>query len=122
MVCLAAILAIITINCGWTTTPSDKLIGVWKASDVRYSDTFFEIDKKEITFHSKEGTSSRCPILKIKKKAMQDGEWIQYTIFYRNRDFQKVEFLFYLHPSEDAVIRFKNQPYLVWKKDFGIET
>lgn len=122
IVCLAALIALSTINCGKITTASDDLIGIWKASDVRYNDTSFEIEKKAITFRTKEGDSNSYAIIELKKELMQDGQWVQYTIFYKNRDLHKVEFPFYFHASDKGMIRFKNQPYLVWKKDAGITT
>jgi hypothetical protein len=119
---LAVLIAIITINCGKITTASDELIGIWKTSNIRYNDTSFEIKKKAITFHTKEGDSNKFTIIKIKKELMQDKEWVQYTIFYCDRDLKKVEFPFYFRSSDSSVIRFKNQPYLVWKKESGIKT
>jgi hypothetical protein len=119
---LAVLIAIITINCGKITTASDELIGIWKASNIRYHDTSFEIKKKAITFCTKEGNSNSFRIIKIKKEVMQDKEWVLYTIFYIDRDMQKEEFPFYFRSSNSGVIRFKNQPHLVWKKDSGINT
>lgn len=119
---LAVIIAIITINCGKITTASDELIGIWKASDIRYNDTSFEIEKKAITFRNKEGDNNSYAIIEIKKELMQDGQWVQYTIFYKDRDLHKVEFPFYFYASDKGMIRFKNQPYLVWKKDSDIKT
>ena len=119
---LAVLIAIITINCGKITTASDELIGIWKTSNIRYKDTSFEIKKKAITFNTKEGDSNKFTIIKIKKELMQDKEWVQYTIFYRDRDLQKAEFPFYFLSTNSGMIRFENQPYLVWKKDSGIKT
>lgn len=119
---IAIYLALITMNCGKITTASDELIGTWKASDIRYNETSFEIEKKAITFRTKEGDSNSYTIIKIKKELMLDGQWVQYTIFYKDLDLHKVEFPFYYNASDKGMIRFKNQPYLVWKKDVGITT
>jgi len=119
---VAAFLAIITIDCGILTTPSDELVGIWKASDIRYNGTYFEIGKQAITFHTKEGNIESYGIMKIEKETMPDDEWRQYTIYYRNRELQKVEFSFYFRPSHNGVIRFKNQPSLVWRKEADIKT
>jgi hypothetical protein len=115
-------MAIIAIDCGILTTPSDELVGIWKASDVRYNGTYFEIDKKAITFHTKEGSIESFTIMKIEKKTRPDEEWMQYTIYYRNRDLQKVEFSFFFLSSQNGVIRFKNQPSLVWRKEADVKT
>jgi len=119
VVFLAVLIAIITMNCGRTTTASDELIGTWKTSNIRYKGTSFEIKRNTITFHTKEGNIEKFTIIKIKKEPMQDKEWVLYTVYYRDRDLRKVEFSFYFRTSESSVIRFKNQPHLVWKKDTG---
>ncbi|UCE41500.1 MAG: hypothetical protein JSV17_00475 [Candidatus Aminicenantes bacterium] len=121
-VCLAALIAVIAIGCGKITTASEDLIGVWKSSDIQYSDTSFEIQKNAITFRNKEGNRNSYGIIEIKKKMMEDRNWVLYTIYYMNRDMQKVEFPFYFQMSNSGLIRFKNQPSLVWKKDSGITT
>jgi hypothetical protein len=55
--------------------------------------------------------------MEIKKELLKDKDWVQYTIFYQDIDFRKVEFPFYFRSSEREMIRFKNQPSLVWKKE-----
>jgi hypothetical protein len=122
MIFLVVLIVIITINCGKIPSAPEGLIGIWRTSDMRYNDTSFEIKKKEIIFRTKEGNSEIFSIIKIKREPMQDKEWVQYTIFYRSRDLQKLEFPFYFLPADSGVIRFKNQPYLVWKKDTDITT
>ena len=122
MIILAVLIALITMSCGKITTASDEIIGIWKASDIRYNHTSFEIKRKAITFLTKEGDVNNFTIIKVKKEQMDDKEWVQYTIFYKDRDLRKVEFPFYFRSSYSSIIRFKNQPYLVWKKDSGIKT
>jgi hypothetical protein len=112
-----AVLSVITINCAKITTASDELTGIWKPSDIRYNGTYFEIKKKAITFRTKDGDSNSYTIIKIKRQLLKDKDWVQYTIFYRDLDSQKVEFPFYFRSADRGVIRFKNQPSLVWKKD-----
>ena len=114
---LLAVLSVITVNCGKITTASNELIGIWKASDLRYSGACFEINRKTINFQTKDGDSASYKIIKIKKDLLKDREWVLYTIFYRGQDFQKVEFPFYFQKTDRGMIRFKNQPSLVWKKD-----
>lgn len=119
---LALLIAIISIHCGNITSASEDLIGVWKATNIRYNNTSFEIEKNAITFRTKEGDINSFTIIKIEKEQMQDSEWVQYTIYYRNRDLQKVEFPFYFRSTDKNMIRFMNQPSLVWKKESGIKT
>lgn len=121
-VILTVLFALIIVSCGNFTSASDEIIGTWKASDMRYTDTSFEIKRKAITFMTKEGDVNNFPIVKVKMEPMGDKEWVQYTIFYRDRDLRKVEFPFYFCSSGSGMIRFKNQPSLVWKKDAGIKT
>ena len=112
-----AVLFVISINCGRITTADDELTGIWKPLDIRYNGAHFEIKKKAITFWTKDGDSNSYKIIKIKKQLLKDKEWVEYTIFYQDFDFQKVEFPFYFRSSDRDIIRFKNQPTLVWKKD-----
>ena len=121
-VILTVLFALIAINCRNTITASDEIIGIWKASDIRYNNTSFEIKKKAISFVTKDGDVNSFTILKVKKEAMDDKDWVQYTIFYNDRDLQKVEFPFYFCTSGSGLIRFMNQPSLVWKKDTGVKT
>jgi hypothetical protein len=117
MISPAILIAMTAICCSKITTASDELTGIWASSDIRYENTYFEIKKREITFGTKNGDSDSYTILEIKKKPMQDDNWVQYTIFYQNRDLQKVEFPFYFQSSDRGVIRFMNQSSLVWKKE-----
>lgn len=119
---LTLLFALIIVSCGNSTSASDEIIGLWKATDLRYADTSFEIKRKTITFMTKEGDVNNFPIVKVKKEPMDDKEWAEYTIFYRNRDLRKVEFPFYFHSSGRSMIRFKNQPSLVWMKNVGTKT
>jgi protein-tyrosine phosphatase len=112
---IVLLLAMITLNCAGNKFASDDLIGTWKATDIKYSGTFFKIDKKAITFRTKEGDTSSYAIIKVKKEPLQDPEWVQVTIFYRDRDRPKVEFPFYFHSKGRPIIRFKNQTHLTWE-------
>jgi hypothetical protein len=122
VVWLAVFLALVTLSCGKIKSASKDLIGIWKATDIRYNDTYFEIEKKAITFRAKGGDSNSYAIVEIKKELMQDGLWVEYIIFYKDKDKRKVEFPFYFNGSDKSVIRFKNQPNLVWRKDVEITT
>jgi protein-tyrosine phosphatase len=115
IVWLAFFLALISTNCVKIKSAPEDLIGIWRASNISYSDTYFEIEKESITFRTKEGDRNSYKIIKIKKEPMQDDVWVLYTIFYRDQDLQKVEFPFYFQTTDRGVIRFKNQPGLVWK-------
>jgi hypothetical protein len=104
------------INCGKKTTLSDDLLGIWKTSDIKYGNTFFELKRNAVVFGTKEGDVNSFPILDVKIEKIQDKDWILCTIFYETADFQKVEFPFYFCKGHSGLIRFRNQPSLVWQK------
>ena len=122
LILLALLVVLISYSCGKISSVPEDLIGVWKATDIRYDNTSFEIKRKTLTFHTREGDYNSFAIIEIKKEQMEDNEWLQYTIYYRNRDLQKVEFPFYFCLSDKNTIRFVNQPYLVWKKVLRINS
>ncbi len=117
MIFPAIVFVLTTIGCSKINTASDELTGIWSSSDIRYENTYFEITKQEITFGTKDGDSNSYTILEIKKKPLEDEDWVKYTIYYQNSDLQKVEFPFFFRSSDRDVIRFLNQPSLVWKKE-----
>ena len=117
MIILVMLFCSITARCAKTSTAPKELTGIWKASDIRYSGTSFEINKAEITFQDKDGDRNSYTIIKIKKESMQDKDWVMYTLRYLDSNLQKVEFPFYFRSSDIGMIRFKHQPSLVWKKD-----
>jgi hypothetical protein len=121
LISLALLVVINSYSCEKISSAPEGLIGVWKATDIRYDNTSFEIKRKTLTFHTREGDINSFAIIEIKKEQMEDNEWLQYTIYYRNRDLQKVEFPFYFRLSDKSAIRFVNQPYLVWKKEGSIK-
>lgn len=121
-IALAVLFVLITASCGNFTSASNEIIGIWKATDIRYADTSFEIKRKAITFMTKEGDVNNFPIVKVKKEQMDDKDWVEYIIYYRDHDLKKVEFPFYFHSSGRSIIRFKNQPSLVWIKNVSTKT
>jgi protein-tyrosine phosphatase len=112
---LVLFLVITTSGCGGSKTASEDMLGTWKPTNIQYAGTSFKIEKKAITFHTKEGDSNSYAIKKVKKEQLQDPEWLQVTIFYNENNSQKVEFPFYFQKKDNGLIRFKNQPDLIWK-------
>ncbi len=121
VVWFAIFLAFIAINCGNSRSASEDLIGTWKSTDIKYNDTFFKIEKNAITFYTREGDTNGYPITGIKKEQMQAGQWVQVTIFYKENDNQKVEFPFYFQSTGRGIIRFKNQPGLIWQNENSMD-
>lgn len=116
------LLAAMAMNCGKITTLSNELLGTWKTSNISYSGTFFELKKDVIVFGSKDGDVNTYRILEVKKQKMENNEWDSYIIFYQDNDFHRVEFSFFYRSTGTPVIRFKNQPVLVWKKETQVKT
>ncbi len=116
------LLAAVATHCRKTTTLLDDLIGTWKTSNIHYFGTFFELKRDVIIFGTKDGDVNTYKIIEIKKQKMENNEWDSYTIFYQDDDLHKVEFSFLYHASDTQVIRFKNQRFIVWKKETRIKT
>lgn len=107
----------ITASCAKISASPKELIGIWKASDIRYRGTSFEIKKDAITFQDKNGDKNSYSIIEIKREFLPDKKWALYTLCYLDNNLKKMEFPFYFRSSDEGMIRFKNQPSLIWKKD-----
>ena len=116
---LIALLLSITATCSKTSSIPQDLIGIWKASDIRYSGTSFEINKDAITFQDKNGDRNTYTIVEIKRENMPDKSWKLYTLCYLDNHLKTMDFQFYFRSSEQGMIRFKHQPSLIWKQDSG---
>jgi predicted transcriptional regulator with HTH domain len=119
VILLIALLFSITASCAKICTTPKELIGIWKATDIRYSGTSFEIKKGAITFQDKNGGINSYRIVEIKREFMRDEKWVRYTLCYLDNNLKTMEFPFYFLSSDEGMIRFKNQPSLIWKKDTG---
>jgi hypothetical protein len=117
LVLLAVLIILLMGYCRKNTTLSEDMFGIWKASDIKYKDSFFEIQEEFIVFSDKKGGITNYSITDVRKEDLNDGEWVLYTILYQDKDFLRREFSFYYHPSNESVIMLKNQPTLVWKKE-----
>lgn len=93
----------------------DEMLGIWKTTSHKYKDTYFELRRNEVCFGTVEGSVNAYIISEIEKKQEND-DWILYTISYIDEALKKSEFVFYYNPRDDGLIRFKNQPTLVWRK------
>ena len=108
-ICL--IILFFCFQCGKNKTAPDHLIGVWKTSEPKYEDRFFEIDRTTITFGTGGENSDTHPITNIE---VEKGSLC--TIYYKNAEGQEFKFSFYYNPTDHGVIRFKNQEQIVWTK------
>jgi len=119
IICLIVLFLSITASCAKSSNAPSELIGIWKASDVRYRGTSFEINENAITFLDKNGDRNTYTIVEIKRENMPDKKWVLYTLRYLDSHLKTTEFPFYFRSSKEAMIRFKHQPSLIWKQDPG---
>ncbi len=97
------------------TSLPDKLIGVWKTSEPRYSERFFELRKGIIVFGTGGDSISTYPITDV-NKVVEKGKTL-FTIYYANKAGQEYQLSFYYEEANGGLIRFKNQKQIVWKKE-----
>ena len=99
-------------QCGKNRTVPDDLIGVWKTSEEKYEDRFFEIDRTTITFGTGGENSDTHPITNIE---VEKGSLC--TIYYKNAEGQEFKLSFTYQPAGQGEIKFKNQDQIVWTKE-----
>ena len=110
------ILIAFSVQCKENTVIADDMLGIWKTTSHKYKDTYFELKRNEVCFGTVEGSVNSYIISEIDKKK-ENADWSLYTIFYRDESLKKSELTFYYSFANDGIIRFKNQPTLVWKKE-----
>jgi hypothetical protein len=97
------------------TTVPDHLLGVWKTTHPKYADRYFEIRNDAIIFgHGGENFELHA-LADIDRS--RDGESTLYTLTHLNHHGQRFSFAFYYDPTNDGVIRFKNQKEISWTKE-----
>ena len=103
------------IHCGNITTAPEHLIGVWRTQDSRYADRTFKIEERTIRFQTGEHQFETYSILRINtgKGAKKEGSLC--TIDYKTEE-GKSKFSFYYDPADHGVIRFANQPQMLWTR------
>jgi len=103
------------LGCGSQKLSSlpDYLIGEWRTSAQKYSDSFFILKKSTATFGTDGISSEAYPIRRIVKE--QQNNKLIYTLFYQKDDKAIYEMSFY-YDHTDGSIRLKNQSTIVWEK------
>jgi len=109
-------MAFIQFRCGKNANAPDYLIGVWRTSDPKYADRFFEIERHVVTFDIGEGKFNTHPIINVEIEKTEKGKGTLHTISYKDEERQKTKFSFYYDPADQGQIRFKNQDHIVWTK------
>lgn len=92
----------------------DVLLGVWKTSEPKYADRFFELKKDEIIFGIGGDEANTYRVASVEKT--HDEEGLLYNIFYLNPEGQQYTFSIYFDPRNQGVIRFKNQKQFIWMR------
>lgn len=112
-----AILCILCVfGCCKKATISDEMIGTWKTTDFKYKETFFELTPDKIIFGTLRGEVNANTIKKIKTKRVPDTEETLYTLTYVNLEGQEIVFPFFFSQKNGGMIRFQNQPEIIWTK------
>jgi hypothetical protein len=99
---------------GSEKTVPDVLLGVWKTSEPKYADRFFELTKDTIIFGIGGDGADTYPIASVEET--RDEEGLLYNIHYQNREGQQYTFSIYYDSNNHGVIRFKNQKHFTWTR------
>jgi len=113
---LIIVIVFIYSQCKNSSAVPEEIIGRWKTASHKYKDTYFELEKNRIIILDLKGSFDINFITKIKRKKTNNDDWVFFNIFYQNADMKKIEFPFYYNPVDNGLIRFKNQPSLVWTR------
>jgi hypothetical protein len=117
---LSVTIVILGILCLWQCstqrTVPDELAGIWKTKIPAYEGSFLELQENTISFGTVEGDVQVFSIIKINKNK-EDGEWESYIIHYRDNNFKRCELPIYFHPTNDGIMRFKNNEDVTWFRE-----
>jgi len=94
------------LQCSKIKTAPDDLVGVWKTSDPKYEDRFFEITGAPLLW--KRRRRFRYPF--HHKHRIEKGDEARgnlYTIAYKDKEGQKFVFLIYYNPANQGTIRLR---------------
>jgi hypothetical protein len=115
-VILTILLIVFVYGCGKKASISDEMIGTWNTTDSNYKETSFELTPDRIIFRTLGGEVNANTIKKIKKKKVPDTEETLFTLTYVNIEGQESIFSFFFSQKNGGIIRFQNQPEIIWTK------
>ena len=92
----------------------DHLVGTWRSTADKYSDSFLTITPSVITFGTEGETANAFPIRGVRSHSEDNGQ--RYEIFYFTPEGDKQIFSFYYEPLQGGQIRLVNQRAIVWTK------
>jgi len=116
-VLLFILIIVFAHGCGKKATISDEMIGTWNTTDSKYKETSFELTVDKIIFRTLRGEVNANTIKKIKKKKAPDPEETLFTLTYVNLEGQETIFSFFFSQKNGGMIRFQNQPEIIWTKE-----
>jgi hypothetical protein len=96
-------------------TIPDDLLGVWKTSEPKYADRFFELKKDAIIIATGENNTDTYSVASIEQA--HDEEGLLYKIHYLNLEGQQILFSIYYAPTNHGVIRLANQKHFTWTRE-----
>jgi hypothetical protein len=116
-VLLTIVIIVFAHGCGKKATISDEMIGTWNTTDSNYKETSFELTADKIIFRTLGGEVNANTIKKIKKKKAPDPEETLFTLTYVDLEGQEIIFSFFFSQKNSGMIRFQNQPEIIWTKE-----
>jgi hypothetical protein len=90
------------------------LVGTWRSTADKYSDSFLTITPSIITFGTEGQTANAFPIRGVRNHDEDSGQL--YEIFYFTPEGDKQIFSFYYDGFQGGRIRLINQKTIVWTK------
>lgn len=92
----------------------DELIGTWGTTDERYAGRTFEFTAGSVIFQTGDGPFdfTAHPIQKV--SIQQNGAITNYDIEYGTIEAGSFSFTFSYLPHDQGMIRFSNQPEMIW--------
>ena len=92
----------------------DELVGVWTTSQPKYADRYLDLTKATIIFGTGKESIDTNFISNVEKTP--HDETILYTVYFHRVGGPEDKVSFYYDAGNGAIIRFKNQKHIEWKK------
>ena len=108
--------SILTVICiaPKTEVAPDYVLGVWKTSQLKYHDRFFEITAATLTFGTGSGNQEIFSIDSVDKVDLKNKT--AFTIRYSDAQGTEFNLTFHYAPENGGVSRFKNQQHIEWTR------
>ena len=112
---IGAALFFLVSGCGTKTYMEipGEVIGVWKTTDAKYADRYFELKKDSIVFGQGGHSATTYSITRVKVK--DEKQQALYIIEYAGSEAQPEEWDF-TYDRDTNVLRLKSQNLIEWRK------